>query len=265
MTAKDSSNRITILYLELLPSCQHAAMISALSRGALTALRRSVVTTRTGGSTCLFPRALAASRPYSSKPVDTHVQQAESRSGPVIPRHVPDVQERSTLANPPFTSTSAPQSSITLRPYQHAAVAACLDALSSGLFRIGVSSPTGSGKTTMFMSLIPRVRRGYQSQFVEEGDGVGNENRNGSEGGGGDGDGTLAAGGDDGFEASGAELGLPLGVVHPETSHHGQTLIVVSSVELASQAEAAAQRLLGEGWSIEVEQGKRQASGYADV
>jgi ATP-dependent helicase IRC3 len=60
-------------------------------------------------------------------------------------------------------------------------------------------------------------------------------------------------------------MGSPLGLVNPEESHHGQTLIVVSSVELASQAEAAAQRLLGEGWSIEVEQGKRQASGYADV
>jgi ATP-dependent helicase IRC3 len=45
----------------------------------------------------------------------------------------------------------------------------------------------------------------------------------------------------------------------------GQTMIVVSSVELASQAEAAAKRLLWEGWTVEVEQGKRRGSGFADV
>ena len=46
---------------------------------------------------------------------------------------------------------------ITLRDYQEDAVQACVDALATGLTRIGVSSPTGSGKTTMFTSLIPRV------------------------------------------------------------------------------------------------------------
>jgi ATP-dependent helicase IRC3 len=44
-----------------------------------------------------------------------------------------------------------------------------------------------------------------------------------------------------------------------------RTLVLVGSVELASQAEAAAKKLLGEGWKIEVEQGKRMASGHADV
>lgn len=242
-------------------------MILSFPRGALTALRRAAVTTRTGGAITLSRRALAASRPNSSKAIDTVVQHAESRSGPAIPRHVQDVQKQSSLAEPLSTSTSAPRSSITLRPYQHAAIAACLDALSSGLNRIGVSSPTGSGKTTMFMSLIPRVRRDYQSQLVEELDGDGNEHRNGNEGGSraGDGDETLTAGVDEESAERGEERALPLGVVQTEGSHNGQTLIVVSSVELASQAEAAAQRLLGESWSIEVEQGKRQASGHADV
>jgi len=97
---------------------------------------------------------------------------------------------------------------VTLRPYQETAMTSCLDALASGLTRIGVSSPTGSGKTTMFMSLIPQV---------------------------------LAS------------------------SERTRTLIIVSSVDLAGQAEAAAKRLLGPSWTVEVEQGKRTASGTADV
>jgi ATP-dependent helicase IRC3 len=99
-------------------------------------------------------------------------------------------------------------SSVVLRPYQEAAITSCLEALSSGLTRIGVSSPTGSGKTTMFMSLIPKV---------------------------------------------------------PDQGERTRTLILVSSVDLASQAEGAAKRMLGPGYRIEVEQGKRIASGTADV
>ena len=96
----------------------------------------------------------------------------------------------------------------TLRPYQESAVSACLSALSSGLTRIGVSSPTGSGKTTMFMSLIPRIEA---------------------------------------------------------TDQRSRVLILVGSVELANQAENAAKRILGDSWRVEVEQGKRQASGTADM
>lgn len=44
-----------------------------------------------------------------------------------------------------------------LRDYQQDAVQACIDALETGQTRIGVSSPTGSGKTMMFTSLIPLV------------------------------------------------------------------------------------------------------------
>lgn len=45
-----------------------------------------------------------------------------------------------------------------LRPYQHECVNACLQALEErGLTRIGVSAPTGSGKTTMFLELVSRL------------------------------------------------------------------------------------------------------------
>jgi len=107
---------------------------------------------------------------------------------------------------PTTSKESEASSSVVLRPYQEAAITSCLEALSAGLTRIGVSSPTGSGKTTMFMSLIPKVGNGS-----------------------------------------------------------GRTLILVSSVDLASQAEMAARRMLGPSYSIEVEQGKRQARGTADV
>jgi len=47
--------------------------------------------------------------------------------------------------------------SVTLRPYQEACLQACIDALDSGISRIGVSLPTGSGKTTVFVSLLARI------------------------------------------------------------------------------------------------------------
>ena len=44
-----------------------------------------------------------------------------------------------------------------LRPYQEQCLHACLEALASGVSRIGVSLPTGSGKTTVFVSLLSRL------------------------------------------------------------------------------------------------------------
>ncbi|KAK8861366.1 hypothetical protein IAR55_002185 [Kwoniella newhampshirensis] len=128
------------------------------------------------------------------------------------------ISDEALVDNPgegvPSNPTSNSPSPITLRPYQLAAIQECLQALTSGLRRIGVSSPTGSGKTTMFMNLVPLV------PFYNN---------------------TTPTGGS------------------------GRTLIVVSSVELASQAEGAARRLLGDEWTVEVEQSKRKASGRADV
>jgi ATP-dependent helicase IRC3 len=46
---------------------------------------------------------------------------------------------------------------VTLRPYQEEALKACTDALARGVSRIGVSLPTGSGKTTVFLSLLSRI------------------------------------------------------------------------------------------------------------
>ncbi|KAJ9112231.1 hypothetical protein QFC22_006315 [Naganishia vaughanmartiniae] len=46
---------------------------------------------------------------------------------------------------------------IWLRPYQVQVIVECMKALDGGLQRIGVSSPTGSGKTVMFTHLIPML------------------------------------------------------------------------------------------------------------
>ena len=46
---------------------------------------------------------------------------------------------------------------VRLRPYQEHCLDACTDALASGATRIGVSLPTGSGKTTVFISLLARI------------------------------------------------------------------------------------------------------------
>ncbi|GJJ13897.1 hypothetical protein Clacol_008154 [Clathrus columnatus] len=47
--------------------------------------------------------------------------------------------------------------SVKLRPYQESCLQACLGAFEEGTRRIGVSLPTGSGKTTVFVSLINRL------------------------------------------------------------------------------------------------------------
>jgi len=52
------------------------------------------------------------------------------------------------------SSTFAP---VVLRPYQEHCLDACISALDSGSSRIGVSLPTGSGKTTVFISLLARL------------------------------------------------------------------------------------------------------------
>jgi len=52
------------------------------------------------------------------------------------------------------TATAIP-TGFKLRGYQQDAIDACLQGLREGKTRIGVSSPTGSGKTLMFASLIP--------------------------------------------------------------------------------------------------------------
>ncbi|KIY64218.1 P-loop containing nucleoside triphosphate hydrolase protein [Cylindrobasidium torrendii FP15055 ss-10] len=49
-------------------------------------------------------------------------------------------------------------STVALRPYQEQCLTACTDALRDGASRIGVSLPTGSGKTTVFISLLARLQ-----------------------------------------------------------------------------------------------------------
>ncbi|KAL1951850.1 hypothetical protein VTO73DRAFT_999 [Trametes versicolor] len=49
------------------------------------------------------------------------------------------------------------EKAVVLRPYQESCLEACIDALKAGSTRIGVSLPTGSGKTTVFISLLSRL------------------------------------------------------------------------------------------------------------
>ncbi|EIW86776.1 P-loop containing nucleoside triphosphate hydrolase protein [Coniophora puteana RWD-64-598 SS2] len=53
--------------------------------------------------------------------------------------------------------STAARASIVLRPYQESCLTACLAALEAGSTRIGVSLPTGAGKTTVFVSLLSRL------------------------------------------------------------------------------------------------------------
>lgn len=67
------------------------------------------------------------------------------------------VLAESTDPLPPNSTVSPASSAVRLRPYQERAVSDCLMAIAEGTSRIGVSSPTGSGKTTMFTELIARL------------------------------------------------------------------------------------------------------------
>jgi ATP-dependent helicase IRC3 len=55
------------------------------------------------------------------------------------------------------STTSVFPSPVVLRPYQESCLDACTTALQTGASRIGVSLPTGSGKTTVFISLLSRI------------------------------------------------------------------------------------------------------------
>ncbi|KLT45993.1 P-loop containing nucleoside triphosphate hydrolase protein [Cutaneotrichosporon oleaginosum] len=164
----------------------------------------------------------AASEPLKRRPT------AKARSTPdtpAKPRKQKSAQEIPAAHDPAAPRADPPSAPLTLRPYQTEAIDACLSALARGCRRIGVSSPTGSGKTTMFMHLIPAVP------------------------------------GVDDVAAHRRKEGRPLVGAGPG---EGQTLILVGSVELAEQALAVARRLLPE-WSVELEQAKHVASGFADI
>lgn len=62
---------------------------------------------------------------------------------------------RATLIIRRVSGTAA--SPLILRPYQEHCLDTCIEALASGASRIGVSLPTGSGKTTVFISLLSRI------------------------------------------------------------------------------------------------------------
>lgn len=53
-----------------------------------------------------------------------------------------------------YTHTTA----LKLRPYQEKCLESCLDALKEGSTKIGVSLPTGAGKTVVFVSLLERLQ-----------------------------------------------------------------------------------------------------------
>ena len=49
-------------------------------------------------------------------------------------------------------------SALKLRPYQETCLESCLGALKDGSSKIGVSLPTGAGKTVVFVSLLQRLQ-----------------------------------------------------------------------------------------------------------
>lgn len=112
-------------------------------------------------STCLkigarrhdFIRPCAARLPTSALPIQ-RITFSTTRL-----RCAPEATQAKAASADDFEGdeTSSPPPRVKLRDYQEQAVKDCLDAIASGVTRIGVSSPTGSGKTTMFTELIARL------------------------------------------------------------------------------------------------------------
>ncbi|KAI0281581.1 P-loop containing nucleoside triphosphate hydrolase protein [Russula aff. rugulosa BPL654] len=71
----------------------------------------------------------------------------------VAPRR-PQIIQLSRLVRLLTTQPQHQVSPLVLRPYQEKCLRACLDAHSVGVSRVGVSLPTGAGKTAVFISLL---------------------------------------------------------------------------------------------------------------
>ena len=80
-------------------------------------------------------------------------QDAPGRAAIPIPKLLGTQQKPSGPTSSGHESRFLPK----LRPYQEECVQTCLDAIAAGTLRLGVSSPTGTGKTTMFTELLRRI------------------------------------------------------------------------------------------------------------
>nr|XP_019050135.1 hypothetical protein I302_00556 [Kwoniella bestiolae CBS 10118]OCF29065.1 hypothetical protein I302_00556 [Kwoniella bestiolae CBS 10118] len=128
---------------------QHARKHVLVSLGRIRSVSRQLLSTSLVQSNIVLRKV----------PFIINRQFSQAFSSPASTRQHDALSEVIKEQEDQHDGTSTPGSSgITLRPYQAHAIQACLEALSSGLTRIGVSSPTGSGKTTMFMHLIPLVK-----------------------------------------------------------------------------------------------------------
>ncbi|WVQ94455.1 hypothetical protein IAU59_001534 [Kwoniella sp. CBS 9459] len=127
-----------------------------------------------------------------------------------------------------------------------------------GLRRVGVSSPTGSGKTTVFTHLIPLIPDRLPAPVLaQNGKTPSVRHLEWAS--------TVSEEGQADDQSDEHLVTRNKGEIARTKRHRGQTLILVGKVELVNQAERQARRILGSDWSIEVEQAARHASGKADA
>lgn len=101
----------------------------------------------------------ARSRVPAGSPIHTSTRQCRPPAEVSVRKLGPDSRILPSAVVQAAQESVAPSLTprVQLRPYQELAVAECLAAISEGTTRVGVSSPTGSGKTTMFTELIARL------------------------------------------------------------------------------------------------------------
>ncbi|WVF66844.1 hypothetical protein IAT40_001586 [Kwoniella sp. CBS 6097] len=210
---------------------------------------------RPNTSVDISTQAEAQDPPLDARP---HINEAQSGSDQASPAPLIDISSASIAE---LTETAVPSAvdadRFVLRAYQTKMIKAVHRCPIEGHRRIAISAPTACGKTVVFTSMIPLIPDQFPpTPSFEVQEGASNQDR-----------GNLTTVMDDRSASRRAPFlnsGEPEEVKESQTIR-GQTLILVPSVWLAEQTEKTAKRVLGNDWSIEVEQAERRASGRADV
>jgi len=101
------------------------------------------------------PRKMPAQVEEGQLVDETSIANLRPHHTPSKPRKAPKIHDISRLIPLGSPASSPPRP---LRPYQQECIDACLNAISQGKRRLGISLATGAGKTVIFTNLIGKLQ-----------------------------------------------------------------------------------------------------------